>query len=1105
MKRKRASSPSPSSSSTCQKKYDVFLSFKGKDTRFNFTDHLYAALQQKGILTFRDEENLVRGESISFKLFKAIEESQFAIIILSKNYASSTWCLDELTKIIKCKEEMGLIVLPVFYNVDPSEVRKQKGNFGQAFIEHKLLQLEKKVEIWRTALRDVADISGWRLQDRHQSEFIQHIVEVILHKLSSKSSSSMKDLVGIDSSVEELFASHLVLGNNVCMIGICGMGGLGKTTLARVIYEKFSNHFEGSSFFANVRERLEKRGLHELQQQLLDEILEGYNKSIPNVHEGVNLIKDRLRRKKVLLVLDDVNHMNQLEKLAGEHCWFGLGSWIIITTRDEHLLVQHKVNKICKPNVLNNDYALKLFCLKAFKNEQPKKGYEQLSQDFVFYAKGLPLALVVLGSFLVGRTKDEWESELKSIRKIPKREIFDILKISFDGLEEMWKEIFLDIACFFKGNTEDLVIKILENCGFNARIGISVLKDKSLISIENKILLMHDLLQDMGREIVRQKSCRVPGKQSRLCPSKDLFHVLTNNTFLDNLKCIDLGYSEFLIETPDFTGVPRLKRLYLQHCINLFWIHPSIVKLRKLIVLNLENCKSLINLPSMTSEMESLTVLNLHGCSKFQKISEFKGTLKSLSILDLSETAIEILPSSIVCLTALTSFNLINCRNLVEIPYNIVQLSKLTALPLQNCESLINLPGITSEMESLTIINLHGCQKVKWILGFEGSLKSLSILDLSDTAIEILPSSIECLTALTSINLRNCKNLLCLPSNMDGLRSLEKVDLFGCSRLAKVPKNFWKISSLKELNLSGTFVPSPFNISETMEPIRTIFTGSYGLSIKKKLNRIGISRLKRTGFNNIGSLSSLKYLNLSGNSFSTLPASISQLLKLEALDLSECVHLQSLPELPLTVRYINAQRCYSLEPSPAQRRLLSLSQPCSDLNWYDEISHGVAFTILYRYLQELRHPKTGYKTSPKRKGDQSETEFQIIIPSKNIPPWLAHRSRGSSIRLELPPNWCNTSVHRHCTSEVFFKVTYGLGHIWLLYLSRDDWLAAIPNGDQCSQIEVVFGIKNSFLNAWECGVRLIYEQDVEEINQIIAQCSSSDTYEGSNFNYPHCV
>lgn len=196
------------------------------------------------------------------------------------------------------------------------------------------------------------------------------------------------------------------------------------------------------------------------------------------------------------------------------------------------------------------------------------------------------------------------------------------------------------------------------------------------------------------------------------------------------------------------------------------------------------------------------------------------------------------------------------------------------------------------------------------------------------------------------------------------------------------------------------------------------------------------------------------------------------------------------------------------------------------------------YQFFFFWVQELRCPKTGYKTSPKRKGDQSETEFQIIIPSKNIPPWLAHRSRGNSIRLELPPNWCNSkwmgfvlcaslnenanfnidsfgsiqrfgfgalviaSVHCHCTSEVFFRVTHGLSHIWLLYLSRDDWLAAIPNGDQYSQIEVVFGIKNSFLNAWECGVRLIYEQDVEEINQIIAQCSSSDTYEGLDAVHP---
>ena len=168
MKRKRASSPSPSSSSTCQWKYDVFLSFRGEDTRNTFTDHLYDALQRKGIITFRDEEGLERGESIATELFKAIEESQFAIIILSKNYASSKWCLDELAKIIKCREEAGLKVFPIFYDVDPSEVRKQTGAFEKAFVDHQKCFEDniERVETWRAMLREVADISGWHLQNR---------------------------------------------------------------------------------------------------------------------------------------------------------------------------------------------------------------------------------------------------------------------------------------------------------------------------------------------------------------------------------------------------------------------------------------------------------------------------------------------------------------------------------------------------------------------------------------------------------------------------------------------------------------------------------------------------------------------------------------------------------------------------------------------------------------------------------------------------------------------------------------------------------------------------------------------------------------------------
>ncbi|XP_023896717.1 TMV resistance protein N-like [Quercus suber] len=158
------------SSSTSSRRwvYDVFLSFRGKDTWNNFTDHLYTALKQKGVFTFSDNEGLERGKYISPELLKAIEESKFTIVILSRNYASSTWCLDELAKIVECMKQIKMKVLPIFYDVDPTDVRKQMGTFAQAFAKHKkhFKKNIKKVQTWRDALREVANLSGWHLQDR---------------------------------------------------------------------------------------------------------------------------------------------------------------------------------------------------------------------------------------------------------------------------------------------------------------------------------------------------------------------------------------------------------------------------------------------------------------------------------------------------------------------------------------------------------------------------------------------------------------------------------------------------------------------------------------------------------------------------------------------------------------------------------------------------------------------------------------------------------------------------------------------------------------------------------------------------------------------------
>jgi len=163
-------SPSPSTPSTLTTaqpqviKHDVFLSFRGEDTRVGFTSHLHAALKRKQILTFVDYQ-LVRGDEISASLLRTIEEAKIYVIVFSENYASSKWCLEELAKIFERKTNNVQIVIPVFYQVDPSHVRNQTGSFGDALarlIKKKALTMDKK-QSFRDALTDAANLSGWSL------------------------------------------------------------------------------------------------------------------------------------------------------------------------------------------------------------------------------------------------------------------------------------------------------------------------------------------------------------------------------------------------------------------------------------------------------------------------------------------------------------------------------------------------------------------------------------------------------------------------------------------------------------------------------------------------------------------------------------------------------------------------------------------------------------------------------------------------------------------------------------------------------------------------------------------------------------------------------
>ena len=148
--------------------YHVFLSFRGTDTRKNFTDHLYTALVQVGIHTFRDDEAIEKGKNIKDEIEKAIlYESKISIIVFSKNYALSTWCLNELVMILEHMKSSQHIVLPVFYDVDPIQIKNQTGSYAEAFAKHEesFKSEMTMVQRWRAALKEVADLGGMVLQD----------------------------------------------------------------------------------------------------------------------------------------------------------------------------------------------------------------------------------------------------------------------------------------------------------------------------------------------------------------------------------------------------------------------------------------------------------------------------------------------------------------------------------------------------------------------------------------------------------------------------------------------------------------------------------------------------------------------------------------------------------------------------------------------------------------------------------------------------------------------------------------------------------------------------------------------------------------------------
>ena len=361
-------------------------------------------------------------------------------------------------------------------------------------------------------------------------------------------------MVGIESRVWEVYSGLKIGLTDVRIIGIYGTGGIGKTTIARVVYDSFSNQFEASSFLHDVRETCERQGLVYLQKKLLSDILMERNINVGDENEGLQFIKHRLCNKKVLLVLDDVNDFKQLESLVGEYSWngpknswFGPGSRIIITTRDRESIIELGRPEIYSPAEMSNEEALRLFSSTCFGSEHTPEGYEEMSNDVVSYAHGLPLAIKILGSHLVGRSIPEWKSCLDGLENNIPPELLQVLQISFDGLERYEKETFLHVACFFNGEDINRVANALDSLFPYTHYVLAKLENKSILnlSLDRKVWVLHPLVQQMGREVVCRECPEWPSRRSRLWLPEDIDAVLTENIVSNYVEIFNLNIDPF--------------------------------------------------------------------------------------------------------------------------------------------------------------------------------------------------------------------------------------------------------------------------------------------------------------------------------------------------------------------------------------------------------------------------------------------------------------------------------------------------------------------------------------------------------------------------------
>nr|GEX12043.1 NB-ARC domains-containing protein [Tanacetum cinerariifolium] len=1017
--------------------YDVFVSFRGEDIRQSFMDHLFKDFNQKGIHAFRDNE-LPKGEVISPELYKAIEKSRFLIVIFSRNYASSSWCLKELVKILECKEmeEPKYEVRIIFYDVKPDVVRKQTESYAKAFQKHVVLN-KLEVTKWKEALSKAANLSGWDLQDLtngYEAKFIDIISREILSKLRDGPLHVGEKLVGVDAHLKKLNLHRFVGSNKVHMYGICGISGIGKTTLAKAIYNSMHTYFEGSCFCDDVQGVTKRQDITQVQMQLIDNIMKIRDVKIWTRGEGSVIIKQRVTCKPILLVLDNVNHHEQVEALAGSPDWFSPGSLIIFTSKDRQLLRSHDVEIYDMP-ILPYHEAYELFCLHAFGQKHPTEDFKELVYQVLEHLQGHPLALKVFGGCLYEKPANVWKRKLDRLKIYLNADIKEKLYPCLDGLDFDQKRTFLDIACSFVGENKDFAVNVLDDNDCFAEDNINFLVDKSLITISphGMSIQMHELIQSMAREIVREES-NVPGNRSRLWgQSEEVYRALSENKASEDVEVINIwkekSSQKFDINGSAFSRMKKLRILKLPRNPNVYYSGKLGYLSNNLRYLCWHGCPFKF-LPS-DFYPENIVVIDL-SYSYFKNLWTTPKCFTKLKILKLSHCHNLTNTPDFTHITNLNELILEGCVSLVKVHPSIGMLKSLIVLNMKNCKRVKSFP-CKLEMDSLQVLNLSGCLRVDHLPEALGQMKRLLELHIDRTAITRLPFFVFSLTNLLVSSFGQHERFwsrwwttisqpLCLPqslllSSLASLPLLQSLNLSWCNIL-RVPEDIGGLSYLKELELTGnSFTSLPESLSRLSHLHTLVIDGCKKLEVFPELppsikslvaNDCNILQVPET----IGRLSCLEELVLDGNNFTSLPGSLSELSHLKLLLLNACNKLEVLPELPPSILDLYA----FLSPKLFEHLMFGGPKPqpfdtCITANGSRDklISSLLQYVDIQNNIFELFNQE-----SP-----SLEDKIDMTFHGNRIPEWFSNQSMGSRVKVEIPPDWCYNKFRGYAICVVF--------------------------------------------------------------------------------------